>query len=163
MHAQTVPEQDVKAAFLYNFTRFITWPDGSPPGSEPFRICVVADGSTTRAVERAMAGETINGRRAEAVVPRFSEEARRCQILYLGPGAGDRAQAMLAAVRDLPVLTVGDDDRFTSRGGTIQFVIENDRVRFDVNLANAERARLTVSSRLLRVARKIDGGRGPRP
>lgn len=152
--AQSAPEHAVKAAFLYNFTRFVAWPDGIPAASEPFRLCVVADAPTRAAIEETMQGELIQGRPAEVHVPQTPQEARRCQILYIGRGAGARGTQMLNTVRSHPVLTVGETNGFIEQG-TIQFVVENDRVRFDVNMANAERARLTVNSRLLRVARDV--------
>jgi len=156
---QVHPEQDVKAAFLFNFTRFVTWPTEIPAGTEPFRLCVVADSAAIEAVERTMAGESVNGRAVLTLTPRSTAQARECQILFVGRSAAESGAPLLAAVRELPVLTVGDEPRFLARGGTIQFVVEDGRVRFDVSVANAERARLEISSRLLRVARAIVEGR----
>ncbi|HJR61300.1 MAG TPA: YfiR family protein [Vicinamibacterales bacterium] len=155
--AAQVHEHDVKAAFLFNFTRFVEWPAGRPEATEPFRLCVLADDVTAKAVERTMKGESVQGHPARIVVPQSAQEARFCQILFVGRSEMDRAAPLLSAVRDLPVLTVGDADRFVAGGGTIQFVLDQGRVRFDVNLESAKRAGLTISSRLLRVARHIGG------
>jgi hypothetical protein len=157
VRAGQVREHEVKAAFLYNFTRFIEWPDGTPQTSEPFRLCVVADGVTTSAVERVMAGESVNGRPAQTLIPRSPDEARRCQILFVGQTEIYRAAPLLRAVRGMPVLTVSDAARFVAHGGAIQFVLEDGRVRFDVNIEAAKRSGLAISSRLLQVARKIEG------
>lgn len=154
--AQAPAEQDVKAAFLFNFTKFVTWPAGFPKDGDPFRVCTVADERTTRAVDKMMAGEVVGGRPVRTAVPRTPDEAKGCQILYVARDARDRAAPLLAAVQSLPVLTVSDGNGFVSRGGAIQFVFDDGRIRFDINPANA-RAGLTISSRLLRVAREVGG------
>lgn len=152
-----VHEHDLKAVFLYNFTRFVEWPSGIPPGSEPFHLCVVADAVTTTAVEKAMEGELVNGRASRVLVPKTVTDAPTCQILFIGRTEMTRAAPLLAAVRDSPVLTVSDADHFAVRGGTIEFVHEQGRVRFDVNVESARRAGLEISSRLLQVARRVEG------
>jgi len=151
---QDTIEVDVKAAFLYNFTKFIAWPNPAAP-TDPFRLCVISDDALRRALERTIDGESVNGRPLQSLVPRTPEEARDCQLLFLGRADGDRETRLLAAVRDLPVLTVSDTTDFARRGGGIEFVRENNRLRFDVNVPGAERAGIKVSSRLLKVARRV--------
>ena len=158
--AEQVDERDVKAAFLFNFTRFVEWPASAAEDSGPFHLCVLSDSTTAEAIERTMKGEVVNGRPVQTVVPRSPEDARRCQILFVGHSEMDRAAPLLAAVRDLPILTVGEGEQYVSRGGTIQFVREGGRVRFDVDVHGAKRVGLTISSRLLRVARHISEPRG---
>lgn len=157
--AQHVTEHDVKAAFLYNFTRFVEWPAGTPRGSEPFRLCVVAGAPMTAAIERTMLGESVQGRPLRTLVPASPAEVPACQILFVGHTEKERAAPLLAAVRDLPVLTVSDTPGFASRGGAIEFLLEKGRVRFDVSTEAAKRAGLSISSRLLQVARYVDGVR----
>jgi hypothetical protein len=154
-----VSEVDVKAAFLFNFTRFVEWPDAPAQPSAPFRMCVVADAATTAVIEKTMQGEHVNGRPSQTTVPASPDEVRACHILFVGRSESGRVAPLLAAVRDRPVLTVSDAERFTSRGGMIAFVREDDRVRFDVNLGVAKRSGLSLSSRLLRVARNVEGGK----
>ena len=154
--AQQTIEPDVKATFLYNFTRFIEWP-GPPPGSSaPFRICVIADASMEQAIKRTVEGEVVHGRPLVMTQPQNVQDVEACQILFVGRSEHQRGAALLAAVRDLPVLTVGDSPHFVDRGGAIQFVLVENRVRFDINLASAQRAQLKVSANLLRVARKVE-------
>lgn len=155
--AQQVTEQDLKAVFLYKFTNFVDWPGGADPAPEAFRVCTVAGRELTAIIERTMKEESVNGRRVQTVAPGSAEEARRCQVLFVGSTEMPRAQGMLTAVRDLPVLTVGDGDRFLAHGGVIGFVREQNRVRFEISLDNARRAGLTISSRLLRVASRVEG------
>jgi hypothetical protein len=148
-------ENDVKAAFLFNFTKFIDWPPAAFQGpSDPLRLCIVADAVFIRSVDRIIEGETVRGRPLRRVVPETSELAR-CHVLYVGRGESDRAGRLLSSVAGAPVLTVGESPKFTAQGGAIEFVLVNDRVRFDVNRQAAERAGLTVSSKLLRVARHV--------
>jgi hypothetical protein len=146
-------EVDVKAAYLYNFTKFVDWPAGA--ATEPFRLCVVSDDALRQSLERTIEGEKINGRPLASLVPKTAEEARLCQVLYVGRNAGERETRLLNAVRDLPVLTVSDRAEFARRGGGIQFVRDANRLRFDVNLTGAERGGIKVSSRLLKVARQV--------
>ncbi len=155
--AQPTLENDVKATFLYNFTKFVEWPTPGSAASPPFRLCVLADPEFTRAVDRTIAGESIEGRLLERVEPRSFDEVSTCAMLYVGPEHADRSARWLAAVRDLPVLTVGDGPQFVQRGGAIGFVLENNRVRFDVSTRAVQRAGLRISSKLLRVARSVEG------
>lgn len=153
-----VGEADVKAAYLFNFTRFVEWPDGTPPPSDPFRLCVLADRTMTDLIEQTMTGEAVKGRASETTVPSSTDEARRCQILFVGRTEIGRAAPMLAAVRNHPVLTVSDAARFADTGGMIEFLRVDQHVRFRVNVEAAKRSRISISSRLLRVAVDLPGG-----
>lgn len=153
---RSAAEHDIKAAYLYNFTRFVSWPDGIPPGTEPFRVCVIADKTTTAAVERTMTGETVEGRPVKTVIPNEAGDIKGCQLLFVAGTAEQRAIPMLEAAKDAPVLVVGDGESITAHGGAISFVREDGRVRFDITSRNAHRNGLTISSRLLSVARRTD-------
>lgn len=153
--AQETIEPDVKATFLYNFTRFIEWPGQATPDSAPFRLCVVADATMEQAISRAVEGEVVNGRLLVMALPQAPQDAVGCHILFVGRSEQRRAATLLAAVRDLPVLSVGDSPDFLEHGGTIQFLLVDNRVRFDVSLPSAQRANLKFSANLLRVARTV--------
>jgi hypothetical protein len=152
--AAQAPEEEVRAAFLYNFTKFVEWPPPSGPGGERFRMCIFADEHFTHVVDAIVKGESVGARPLVVETPEEPEQARACHVLFLSRGE-DEAERMLTAVKDLPVLTVGDSPHFLQQGGAIQFVLENRRVRFDISLPAVERAGLRVSSNLLRVARTI--------
>jgi hypothetical protein len=154
--AQSSPvvEDDVKAAFLYNFAKYVEWPESASP-ADPIRVCIVADAAFAKSVDEIIAGETIAGRPVTRLAPATPQEARSCHILFVGRGGAERADQLLAAVKGVAVLTVGDDGEFLKRGGIVTFVREGERVRFDVNVREAQRAGLTISSRLLRVARHV--------
>lgn len=154
---EQVGEADVKAAYLFKFTRFVEWPEDTPPASDPFRLCVIADRTMTDLIERTMTGEAVKGRASQTAVPGSIEEARRCQMLFVGRSEMSRARPMLAALRDHPILTVSDAARFADTGGIIEFVRVDEHVRFRVNLEAAKRSHLSISSRLLRVAVDVAG------
>lgn len=155
--AQGTLETQVKAVFLYNFTKFIAWPTPAP-GLDSFHICAVAGPEFTRTLDRTIAGESVDGRPLVRSEPHSPDDVRKCAILYVGQSQTERAAPLIAAVRDLPVLTVGEGRRFIDQGGAIAFVLENNRVRFDINILALQRAGLKASSKLLRVARAVEGG-----
>jgi len=147
-------ETEIKAAYLYNFTKFIEWPAAAAP-AEPFRLCVVNDDRLKRAIDQTIEGESANGRELQSVTPRTPAEAAACQVLFIGRSEPDRAATFMAAISDLPVLTVGDSLQRSSQAMDVEFVLEGNRLRFDVNLTGAERRGLKISSKLLRVARHV--------
>jgi hypothetical protein len=154
--AQSLPvgEEDIKAAFLYNFAKYVDWPDSAFP-SNAFRLCVIADPGFVKRVEDIIAGESISGRPVTLQVPSTPDTAASCHILFVGRAAPDRTAELLVAVKGAHVLTVGETGDFLTRGGIVTFIRDGDRVRFDVDVGEARQAGLTISSRLLRVARKV--------
>jgi hypothetical protein len=148
-------ESEVKAAYLYNFAKYISWSARTPAATDSFKICVLADRSFQAHLDEIISGEVIEGLPVVRVVPASVSETRACHILFVSRAEGERAQRLVDAVRDDPVLTVGDAPDFLSRGGAIAFVRDGARLRFDVNMEEARRSRLVVSSRLLRVARRV--------
>jgi hypothetical protein len=146
-------EDDIKAAFLFNFTKFIQWPAGPP--QDGFRICTVAEPAFNTAVERTLSGESAGGRPLVRVSPATPEAARSCQILFVGRLENDRLDRWLNAVRGAPVLVVGESSAAWTRGAQINFVLDENRVKFDVNQDAAAGSGLVISSKLLRVARKV--------
>ena len=154
--SQDILEQDIRAAFLYNFTRFIDWPHEALPDDQ-FRICIMGDERLARAVDQIIVGETAAGRPLARLQVPSPDAARRCQILYVAASEMPRGAAVLTTLREAPVLTVSDGGQFLEHGGAIRFLLEQNRVRFDVSLPALQRARLSASSKLLRVARTVYG------
>ena len=165
LHAQGVEagENAVKAAFLYNFTKFVSWPAAAfEDPATPFSVCVVADPPLRRSIEGMLAGESVGGRPLQVMTPDASS-VRRCHLAYFGGRTSDADAKILGRLKQAPVLTVGEGERFLALGGHISFVLEDNRVRFDVNKEAVDRSGLTMSSKLLRVARRVRPGEGPRP
>lgn len=149
-------EDDVKATFLYNFARFVDWPaEIEHRASGDFRICTVTDAAFDRALDRIVTGERVRSRAIQRYTPRSPEDARSCQILFIGRTRMKDSDRYIAAVRSAPVLVVGETPGFVTQGGHIGFVIEDNRVKFDANPKGAAEAGLSVSSKLLRVARNV--------
>ncbi len=154
--AQDPLESEVRAVYLYNFARYITWPaDAFPNALTAVRLCVLGSDPVGDALDRAVAGETINGRPLEAVRIGAPDALRGCHILYAASSDDRRAAAALAAAQGRPMLTVGEHDRFLDRGGMIRFRRVDNRVRFDINLRAVERNGLRISARLLGVAADV--------
>jgi hypothetical protein len=146
-------ESAIKAAFLYNFTKFVDWPDSAfAQPSTPFVVCAFADATFRGELEGILRNEQVRGRPI-TIGPASAEDARGCHMAYFGQPDDERQGRMLEAVKRAPVLTVGEGLRFLDQGGVIAFVLENNRVRFSVSKRNADAAGLGISSRLLRVAR----------
>lgn len=154
--AQDALEREVRAVYLYNFARYVTWPaEAFPNARTPVRICVLGTDPFGDALDRAVAGETVNGRTLEAVRVGPQDALRGCHILYAASVDDRRAAAALAAAQGRPLLTVGEHDRFLDRGGMIRFRRIDNRVRFDINLKAVERNGLRISARLLGVAAEV--------
>jgi hypothetical protein len=154
--AQRPSRDDVEAAYLFNFGKFVRWPPES--GRGPLAICVAAQDSFGAALQKLVAGEQINGRPLQVRALNRPEGVGGCSILFIGPGP--QLEAFLAAVAGKPILTVGDAPDFLVRGGTIQFVLMEDHVRFSVNLSAASHSGLGLSSELLKVAVSVTGRPG---
>jgi hypothetical protein len=149
-----LPEYQVKAVFLLNFTKFIEWPDAAFANPEaPINICVLGDDPFGQVLDSTVAGERIGSRRL--VVQRTRRLLpKSCQVVFVGRSEKDLLK-LLAGVGP-GVLTVGEGEGFLREGGIIAFVVENRRVRFDVNQAAASNASLKISSKLLNVARSVE-------
>jgi hypothetical protein len=153
LHAQrsSPSEYDVKAAYLYDFGKFVAWP-AKFAASDDFPICVLGQDPFGPTFDATIAGETINSKKV--VVNRITkpQDALSCRILFISASEESQLKEILATLDKTSVLTVSDISQFTRRGGMIQFVIDANRVRFEVNVTTAERAGLTLSSQLLKVA-----------
>jgi len=151
-------EYQVKAVYLFNFSRFVSWPAGpAADSSRPFSICVLGKDPFGAALDSILAGENIGGRKVVARRLAQPEQALDCRVLFISTSEEVRLKDILSALDKSSVLTVSDLPHFNELGGMIQFVLQGDRVRFAVNLDSASEARLTFSSNLLKVAVAVRG------
>ena len=151
--APKITEYQVKAAYLANFGRFVEWPTSvAADKSESFNICVLGQDPFGADLDAAVAGETIG--RAHVMAKRISrpQDAVDCRILFISSSEASQWKEIQAALRTLSVLTVSDIPQFARRGGIIQFLLDGNRVRFDINLAATERVGVKLSSELLKLA-----------
>lgn len=139
----------VKAAFLYNFVKFVEWPSRTASG--PIVICVAGRNPFGTILADTIRGEIVAGRTLEARVILEPDDA--CHVTFIPAGAN--AGAYLRAARGAAILTVGEAPGFIEQGGLIRFYLEGGGVRFEINRDGADRAGLRISSRLLQLARIV--------
>jgi hypothetical protein len=143
-------EYRVKAAFLYNFAKFVEWPPETfQSPTDPLVICTLGYDPYRRALEETVRDKTIQGRTFSVRQVSDVEQANTCQIFFVSAAESKRAAAMLPRLKTTGVLTVGEAEGFAASGGVINFKTENGRVRFEINVTAAERAKLRISSKLL--------------
>jgi hypothetical protein len=149
-------EEDVKAAFLLNFARFVEWPPAAfPQPDSPFVISVLGKGGLGEPLDRALKGKTHNGR---AFLVRRSEnpaELLGSHLVFVADSEKERWAEHLASFKGRPTLLVGDSSGFAASGGAVNFTLEDRKVRIEINPAAAARSDLKISSKLLTVARVV--------
>jgi len=154
-----VDEYAVKAAFLYNFAKFVEWPDSAFAGHpETHRFCVYGADLSAPPLLQELEKKVVQGRRVVILHPGLPQELAACQIVFLRRGDDALLPEVLSAVGGRPVLLVGEAEGFAQRGGMINFVVEQEHVRFEINRHAAAAAGLAVSSKLLGLAKVIDRG-----
>jgi YfiR/HmsC-like len=147
-------EAQVKAAFVYNFLNFIEWPASAfKRADEPFRVCVVGSDPVSEELVVTVRGETVAGRKI--LLERLKDESDGgfCRVLFVPLSEEIRLPSLMRATARRGVLVVGESPRVLDACGSIALVVEDSRVRFDVNMAALRSQNLKVSSKLLRVAR----------
>jgi len=146
-------EYQVKAAFLYNFAKFVDWPPETFARQDAlFVVGVLGNESFSVVLDQVVRGKAINGHPFDVRRLRSPEEAAACQMVFVGAQETRLLPALFKAVRATAVLTVGDGESFTRQGGIMNFVVRDNRVRFEVNTDAAGRAGLSISSKLLQLA-----------
>lgn len=156
VRAQEGPtEYQVRAAYLFNFFKFVEWPDDGSDPHGPWIVGVVGDNLLGDELKQIVSGKTVQGH--ELQMKRFQpeEDFRSCHVLFISSSERKRLPSMLAGLRGSSVLTVADMDHFIESGGMIQFLTEDNRVRFSIDVGATTRARLKVSSKLLSLARSV--------
>ena len=158
--AQTAEVSQVKAAYLYNFTKYVEWPpDTFHSADDPAVICVAGDDRTGKILEQVTLGRKANGRRVQARNPRSVNELRSCQVLFIGFEDKERITGILRNLHDSRVLLVGQTDQFLSLGGMINLVQKNGSIELEIDAKVTEAAGLKISSRLLFVSRIVSNER----
>ncbi len=151
-------EYDVKAAYLFNFGKFIRLPANAPSAQGgTFDICIFGQDPMNRILEGITRNEQIDNRPVRLVRTKGSREDRSCAIAYISGSEADHIESDLSGLAGGETLTVSDAPHFLARGGMIQFVLVANHVRFAVNLDAIKRTHLVLSSELLRVAASVSG------
>jgi hypothetical protein len=154
--AYSASESQVKAAFVYNFVRFVEWPPQSfQSGDTPLVIGVVGSEQIADAIEQLTKGKTVDGRKLTIRRLGSGDNFDGCHILFVGASEKGRTNTILDRLRDSSVLSIGETDGFIQNGGVIGFVIENNKVTFQINAGAAKKKHLRISSQLLKLARNV--------
>lgn len=150
-------EYDVKAAYLFNFGKFMRVAGAQQPQHASFDICILGRDPIGNAMDQMASNESIDGRPVHVSRINDATQGRICEIVFISPYEGDAIREDLALLGSADVLTVSDAPDFIDHGGMIQFVLQGDHVRFEVNLDAVDRTHVVLSSELLRVAAAVKG------
>lgn len=157
--AAAVSEYKVKAAFLLNFGKFVEWPPESFADDRGLQICVLGADPFGDDLEGTLAGRSVGRREVQPRRVGSLAAARSCEIVFVSRSERSRMDEIFAALRGAPVLLVGEVERFARRGGMINFIEVDQKIRFEINEEAAKQAGLRISSQLLKLATIVEGGR----
>jgi hypothetical protein len=155
-------EYQVKAAYLLNFARFVEWPADVLPASSPLTIAIVGNDPFGGTLDSLLRGKSANGHPIRVRYLRWNDMLVQCQIVFISASEEPHLLQIFRFIGNSGVLTVSDIDRFSLRGGIVEFSMVGNRVRFDIDRISAVTAKLTISSKLLNVARAVHEGGDPR-
>lgn len=151
----TLSEYEIKAAFLYNFAKFVEWPAKYfSNASKAFRLCI-ADANLIDDAFATIRGAAVKGRELEIKEYRGIEDLESCHILFVTRSRDKDLAGIIAAATHNNVLTVGETKGFTQQGGIINFILVEKKVRFEINIDAAKRSGLKISSKLLSLAKIV--------
>jgi len=153
---QMVDEYRLKAAYLFNLVKFVDWPpDTFKSPKDPIVSCLLAEGPVGNELEKAARGAEIGGR---ALVVKYISDlkfATVCQVLFISSAEHRRWRYLPAAIKTGSVLTVGEADDFAADGGIVNFKLENEKIRIQINVDAAAEGRVKISSRLLSLSQIV--------
>lgn len=154
--AQEMDEYQVKAAFLYNFAKFVDWPSQTfKTPQDPIVICVLGHNPFGNALQEVIRGKLVDGRAFAFRQVANAGEADSCQILFVSSAEGKRFRSLWGSLKPAGILTVGEAQGFAVNGGVINFKLDDGRVRFEINVKAAEGEQLRISSKLLSLAQIV--------
>jgi YfiR/HmsC-like len=153
---ETLTEYQIKAGFFFNFTRFVEWPeDAFATPTSPIVACVVGETPLTDLLTEVALGKVVNGRAVSITQVKPADDFRGCNLLFISEGVERHTREILARLRKTKTLTVGETPGFPRAGGMINFSIQDNKVKLEMNLDAATRAGLKVNSQLIAVSRLV--------
>lgn len=150
-HAQRPTEYEVKAAFIYNFAKFVEW---QKPADEALPLCIIGDDPFGPAMKN-VEGKTVAGKRISVRRIKSLEELKGCRMLFISSSEKRKLGEITGLAKDIGILTISDTESFAEKGVVINLYMEEDNVRFEINIDAASDARLKINSRLLSLARIV--------
>jgi hypothetical protein len=146
----------VKAAFVYNFARFVEWPSEAFADHQgPITLAILGKDPFGDTLE-AISGKPVKGRKLEIRRVDRIEDLERCHMLFVSGSEKENLSQIFVKVSPWPVLTVSDMEGFAQRGGIINFIKVEKKIRFEINVDAAERTSLNISSKLLKLAKIVE-------
>lgn len=149
--SQQLNESRIKAAFVFNVARYVSWPAAS---NEPFVIGVLGRGTVDSAWQE-LRGKTVHGRTLDVRKSDDLDDLLNCQIVFITASKRKNLSQILLLLQDYPILSISDTEGFAQAGGMVHLIKEDDRIRFRINLAAAHRSGLKISSQLLKLAKGV--------
>lgn len=146
----------LKIALIYNFSKFVTWPDQRFDNeTSPVLLCIYGENEYSSAAKRVHGKLTQNGRKLNVTTINSPEELSACHILFISHSTLENLGQIPQISLESPVLTIGDSEKFIPHGGIINLIEINSKIRFEISLKAAEARSLTISSKLLRLAKEV--------
>jgi hypothetical protein len=156
--SSSAEEYAIKAAFLFHFAQFVEWPKGAfRKADSPVVYCMIGEDPFQGTLDTSLSGKNVAGHPFQVRHIKQAQEAQGCHVVFIGEGENKQIPVTLALLKGSPILTVGESERFVEDGGMIAFCSEEDKIRLQINLQVAERAHLKISSKLLRLAKRVIG------
>jgi hypothetical protein len=154
-------EAQVKAAFVYNFLKFVVWPEGAFDGpDDPLVVALVGDGPTAEATAHFLSAKQVGSRPLVVRRVAWDQALAGVHAVFVAESDVDKLRRIFAAASTARVLSIGEGASFAAGGGVIALVVEERKVRFDIDMAAARTAGLTVSSKLLALTRVVHDVKG---
>jgi hypothetical protein len=154
----TDEEYRIKAAFIFHFAQLVDWPPVTRTGrANSLFLCTIGDDPFQGALESTVEGKPVGDRILRIRHLKRADDMQACQVLFLGKAQSKSIPVLLASLHSAPILTVGESPGFLGAGGMICFVLEDNNVRFEINLDAAASAKLKIGSRLLFLAQTVIG------
>ncbi len=152
--ARKPTEYEVKAAYIYNFAKFIEWPTVFRDRNDALHVCVIGDDPIGHSLAD-IDGKSVLNRKIRVRRNVALQNLEECEVVFISHSAREQLDQILEAINRFSVLTIGDTKGFAQRGVLINFYMENNRVLFEINPKAAVRAGLKINSNLLRIARIV--------
>ena len=153
---QTLSEYQIKAGYLFNFTRFVEWPEKAfATTTSPIMICIVGDTPLTNPLSDTVVGKVVNGRAVSIKPVKATDELRGCNLVFVSAAQVGGIERILRRAKDMSVLSVGEAPNFAQSGGMINFFVQDNKVKLELNLDAAARANLKISAKLIAVSRLV--------
>jgi hypothetical protein len=149
-------EYEVKAAFLYNFAKFVQWPADAASLGASMRLCILGRDPFGGLLESSLSGKTVGDKPIDIGRVSDARQLNGCQVVFISSSERGQADTILEALSTRPILTVSEIPGFDAMGGMVNFYIEDRRIRFEINPKAAARSGLRISSQLLKLSRIVD-------